>query len=67
MRRYFGPMQRAFGALDAAGQEKIERDLLDLIRGLNRPGEKTMGVPSDYRRSLPPAADVGERRAAARR
>lgn len=48
MRRYFGPMQRAFGALDAAGQEKLGRDLLDLIRGLNRPGEKTMVVPSDY-------------------
>jgi SAM-dependent methyltransferase len=48
MRRYFGPMQRAFAALDPPGQEKLARDLVDLARAMSRPGEPTMVLPSEY-------------------
>ncbi len=47
-RTYYGPTQKAFDALDAAGQEQLNNDLLDLVRRWNRAGDGTTIWPSDY-------------------
>jgi ubiquinone/menaquinone biosynthesis C-methylase UbiE len=45
---WYGPMHKAFGALDTAGQATLERDLLALVEQFNRSGDGTMVVPSEY-------------------
>jgi ubiquinone/menaquinone biosynthesis C-methylase UbiE len=45
---YYGPMLKAFAALDPAGQAALQRDLLELAGQLNRSGDGTMVVPSEY-------------------
>jgi SAM-dependent methyltransferase len=47
-RTYYGPVHKAFAALDPAGQEALEADLLDLLRVHNRSGNETLVAPSDY-------------------
>ena len=47
-RSYYGPTQKAFEALDPAGQEALARDLTDLALRFNRSGDETMVVPSEY-------------------
>lgn len=47
-RTYYGPMHKAFGALDAARQASLEQDLLDLVSRLNTATDGTMVVPSEY-------------------
>jgi ubiquinone/menaquinone biosynthesis C-methylase UbiE len=47
-RTYYGPVLKAFAALDPAGQAALERDLLALIASFNRSGDTTMVVPSEY-------------------
>jgi ubiquinone/menaquinone biosynthesis C-methylase UbiE len=47
-RTYYGPVLKAFAALDPAGQSALERDLLALIASFNRSGDTTMVVPSEY-------------------
>jgi SAM-dependent methyltransferase len=46
-RTYYGPMHKAFAALDAAKQKALAEELLALARSHNRIGE-AMVVPSDY-------------------
>ena len=43
-----GPVLRAFAALDAAGQAKLERDLLDLLASSNTSQDETVRIPSEY-------------------
>ncbi len=45
---YYGPVLKAFAALDAANQEGLKRDLLTLIAATNRAEDGTMVVPSEY-------------------
>ena len=45
---FYGPMNRAFAALDATGQEKLEADLMALMGRLNRGGADSLVVPSTY-------------------
>jgi ubiquinone/menaquinone biosynthesis C-methylase UbiE len=45
---YYGPVLKAFAALDAAKQDALERDLLALIAMLNRAEDGTMVVASEY-------------------
>ena len=45
---YYGPMLKAFAALDAVGQQGLRRDLLALIGSLNRADDGSMVVPSEY-------------------
>jgi ubiquinone/menaquinone biosynthesis C-methylase UbiE len=45
---YYGPMLKAFAALDEAGQRGLENDLLALIGRMNRAEDGTMVVPSEY-------------------
>jgi hypothetical protein len=41
-------MLRAFSALDTAQQNRLERDLYELIARMNRADGESMVVPSEY-------------------
>jgi len=45
---YYGPVLKAFAALDAAKQDGLQRDMLALIATMNRSHDNTMVVPSEY-------------------
>ena len=45
---FYGPMNRAFAALDAEGGAALEADLHELIGRMNRGGGDTLVVPSEY-------------------
>jgi SAM-dependent methyltransferase len=45
---YYGPMLKAFAALDDIRKAGLKRDLLDLIARLNKAEDGTMVVPSEY-------------------
>jgi ubiquinone/menaquinone biosynthesis C-methylase UbiE len=47
-RRYYGPVLKAFDALDAAGQLDLHAALVELLERHNRGGHGTLIVPSDY-------------------
>ena len=47
-RSYYGPMNRAFAALDGAGGAALEADIRGLAARMNRGGDDTLIVPSDY-------------------
>jgi ubiquinone/menaquinone biosynthesis C-methylase UbiE len=47
-RRWYGPTLKSFETVGAAGGEALERDLVELIGGLNRADDGTMVVPSEY-------------------
>jgi SAM-dependent methyltransferase len=47
-RTFYGPVLKAFAALDAAGQAGLTEDLLALIARFNKSGDGTMVVPSEY-------------------
>ena len=45
---YYGPLLKTFGALEAASQAALHRDLIALIAQFNRSGDESMVVPSEY-------------------
>ncbi|HYS65171.1 MAG TPA: class I SAM-dependent methyltransferase, partial [Paraburkholderia sp.] len=47
-RTYYGPMNKTFGALDAAQQAAFTQDLLTLMESRNRSGDSTLVLPSEY-------------------
>ena len=47
-RAVYGPLQKAFDALDEAAQEQLTTDLLALIARFNVATDGTMVVPADY-------------------
>ena len=47
-RTWYGPVLKAFAALDAAGQAALTDDLTALIGRFNRAGSDSVVVPSDY-------------------
>jgi SAM-dependent methyltransferase len=47
-RTWYGPIHKAFQALDGSGQQTLERDLIDLVHRFNRPGSKVVVLPSEY-------------------
>jgi SAM-dependent methyltransferase len=47
-RTYYGPMLKAFGALDGDGQAGLARDLTALMERSNVGGPDTLAVPSEY-------------------
>ena len=47
-RTYYGPVLKAFAALDASGQAALSSGLLDLVGRFNRADDGTMVVPADY-------------------
>ena len=47
-RDYYGPINKAFGALEPARQAAFEGDLLALMESRNRSGDGTLVLPSEY-------------------
>jgi len=47
-RRFYGPVHRAFNALDADRQKALECDLLTLLRSLDQGDGEGLVIPSDY-------------------
>ena len=47
-RTYYGPMYKAFGALDAANQQALAADLTALAEKFNRATDGTLVAPSEY-------------------
>ena len=45
---YYGPLLKAFGALEPAAQSALTRDLEALVDRFNRSGDASMVVPSEY-------------------
>ena len=45
---YYGPMHKAFAALNAEKQEALAGDLIGLAERFNRATDGTMVVPSEY-------------------
>jgi len=47
-RTWYGPVHKAFAALPAEGAAALERDLTDLLNGLNQGGTGALLIPSEY-------------------
>jgi ubiquinone/menaquinone biosynthesis C-methylase UbiE len=47
-RRYYGPVHKAFAALDAERQAALEADLLTLVRQADTGGSRGLLVPGEY-------------------
>ena len=47
-RDYYGPTHKAFAALDAAGQQRLQQDLVALLQQPNRGGTQALVVPGEY-------------------
>jgi hypothetical protein len=47
-RKYYGPVHKAFAALDAARQAALEDDLIALLRRADRGGAAGLVVPAEY-------------------
>ncbi len=47
-RTFYGPMHKAFGALDAMQQESLAADLIALAEKFNRATDGTLVAPSEY-------------------
>jgi ubiquinone/menaquinone biosynthesis C-methylase UbiE len=45
---YYGPVLKAFAALDATNQEALKRDIIALIKSMNRSGDSSMVLPGEY-------------------
>lgn len=48
MRGYYGPLHKAFEALDESGQQALKEDLISLVENYNRSGNGTAVWPADY-------------------
>jgi len=47
-RSYYGPILKAFAALDTQGQQALAHDFLGLMDQFNRGGDTGLVIPSDY-------------------
>lgn len=47
-REYYGPMLKAFEALNAAGRKALSKNIINLIGRFNKSGDEAMIVPSEY-------------------
>jgi ubiquinone/menaquinone biosynthesis C-methylase UbiE len=47
-RSWYGPVLKAFAALDPDQQVRLERDIFDLIARYNQSGDETVVVPAEY-------------------
>jgi ubiquinone/menaquinone biosynthesis C-methylase UbiE len=47
-REYYGPMLKAFEALNAAGRKALSQDIVELIGRFNKSGNDSVVVPSEY-------------------
>jgi len=47
-RTFYGPVLKAFAAIDVEARQSLEQDLLDLIAEFNVAADGTLVIPSDY-------------------
>jgi hypothetical protein len=47
-RTWYGPVLKAFAALDDERRPRLEQDILDLIARFNRSGDDTVVIPGEY-------------------
>jgi len=47
-RTYYGPMLKAFEALEGGSRKALARDIIDLVGRFNTSGDQTMVIPSEY-------------------
>lgn len=47
-RTWYGPTHKAYASLDAAGARKLDAAIIELLHELNRGGEHSLVVPSEY-------------------
>lgn len=47
-RDFYGPVLKAFAALDAIGQDALARDLTDAAERYSRSGDDTLMIPAEY-------------------
>jgi SAM-dependent methyltransferase len=47
-RRYYGPVHKAFAALDASGQRELHEAIVELLEKFNRGGRGALVVPAEY-------------------
>ena len=47
-RTWYGPVHKAFAALPAEGQQRLEQDLVSLIDEFNTSGDSTVVIPAEY-------------------
>ncbi|MBZ4212280.1 MAG: class I SAM-dependent methyltransferase [Rhodoferax sp.] len=47
-RTWYGPVHKAFAALPADGAAALEKDLTELLNRMNRAGDHSLVVPSEY-------------------
>lgn len=47
-RDYYGPVNKTFAALDAAGQKALEKDIVALLERCNAAGASSLVLPSEY-------------------
>jgi ubiquinone/menaquinone biosynthesis C-methylase UbiE len=47
-REYYGPVLKAFEALNAAGRKALSKDIIELIGRFNKSGNDSMVVPGEY-------------------
>jgi SAM-dependent methyltransferase len=47
-RTYYGPMLKAFAAIDQQAQASLAHDLTELLQRFNQGGSDTLAVPSEY-------------------
>jgi hypothetical protein len=45
---YYGPMLKAFAALQTPAQSALHDDIMTLMARFNRSGDKTLVLPSEY-------------------
>jgi hypothetical protein len=48
MRDYYGPLNKAFGALEEEGQKALEEDLISLVERYDRSDDGTAVWGADY-------------------
>ena len=47
-RDFYGPVNKAFGALDAGAGTALEQDIVALLERMNTAGTASLVVPSEY-------------------
>jgi hypothetical protein len=47
-RTYYGPLHKAFAALDAEKQSAFQNEILALLEKGNRSNDRTLAIPSEY-------------------
>ena len=47
-RDYYGPLTKAFGALDPDGQQALEADIVAMLERFNVAGDASLVAPAEY-------------------